>query len=80
MEDRYFLDLATRLIGKQVRIGFIPGRSCPLTDGHITATILGVGEDFFTVRCSSLSSSDDVAINPAAVSMMLYPRQFSQAG
>lgn len=41
MEDEYFLDLARRLIGKQVRIGFI-------------------------------------AINPAAVSMMLYPKQSSQ--
>jgi hypothetical protein len=80
MEDKYFLDLARRLIGKQVRIGFITGRNCSLTDGHMTATILGAGEDFFTVRCSSLSSTEDVAINPGAVSMMLFPKQFSEAG
>lgn len=43
MEDRCVLDLAGRLIGKQVRIGFI-------------------------------------AINPAAVSMMLYAKQHSQGG
>lgn len=80
MEDKYFLDLARRLIGKQVRIGFIAGRNCPLTDGHITATIMGAGEDFFTVRCPALSSTEDVAINPGAVSMMLFPKQSSQAG
>ncbi len=78
MGDKHFLDLARRLIGKQVRIGFIAGRHCPLTDGHITATILDVGEDFFTVSCPSLSSTDEVAINPAAVSMILFPKQSSQ--
>ena len=78
MEDKYFLDLARRLIGKQVRIGFIAGRNCPLTDGHITATILDAGEDFFTVSCPSLSSTEDVVINPGAISMMLVPKQPSQ--
>ncbi len=80
MTDRYFLDLARRLIGKQVRIGFIAGRSCSLTDGHVTATIVAVGDDFFTVTSPALSSTDEIAINPAAVSMILYPKQLSQTG
>lgn len=78
MEEQFFLSLARKLVGKQVRIGFISGRNCPLTDGHITGTILQVGDDFFTVSCPSLSSTEDIAINPGSISMMFVPKQASQ--
>lgn len=74
MTDALFMGMARRLVGKQVKVHLITGRNCPLTDGKLEGTIAYVGEDFFVMNCPSISSVDDIIINPAAVAMMLAPK------
>jgi len=74
MTDEFFMGIARRFVGKQVRVILISGRNCPLTDGRLEGTITDVGEDFFVMNCPGVSSVEDIVINPAAVAFMLAPR------
>ena len=74
MTEEFFMGMAKRFVGKQVRVILITGRNCPLTDGRLEGTITYVGEDFLVMNCPSISSVDDIIINPAAVAMMLAPK------
>ena len=74
MTDEFFMGIAKRFVGKQVRVILISGRNCPLTDGRLEGTIAYVGEDFFVMNCPAISSVEDIIINPAAVAMMLAPK------
>jgi len=74
MTDEFFMGMAKRFVGKQVRVVLISGRNCPLTDGRLDGTITHVGEDFFVMNCPGVSSVEDIVINPAAVAFMLAPR------
>jgi hypothetical protein len=74
MTDEFFMGIARRFVGKQVRVILISGRNCPLTDGRLEGTITYVGEDFFAMSCPAISSVEDTIINPAAVALMLVPK------
>ena len=75
MTDEYFMGMARRFVGKQVKVLLITGRNCALTDGKLEGTVTYVGEDFFVMNCPAISSVDDIIINPAAVAMMLAPKE-----